>query len=200
MIPTNCLLLIDDHRILIDGLRQTLLPRFKDLPIEAAGSVREALELDVQPSLLVLDIQLPGINGLDGLSLLRQRWPQARILVLSTLDDAQTRERALLLGAEGFVSKTEPASYLADLLEGILLDRRPLSRRAVTTTGADYLTPRQCEVLDLLCCGQANKVIARHLGVSDNTVRRHLQDIFTFLGVNNRTEAVIEARRRGLVR
>lgn len=202
MIPKNCLLLIDDHQLMLDGLQELLRPRFADLPIKTACSVREALELNIQPSLLVLDIQLPGINGLDGLSLLRQRWPQARVLVLSTQDDAQTREQALLRGAECFVSKTQAGSYLVDLLEGLQLNRRSTSttRRNASKPATTLLTPRQCEVLDLLCHGQSNKMMARHLGLSDNTVRRHLQDIYAFLAVNNRTEAVIEARRRGLVR
>ena len=197
MIKNRCLLLIDDHRLLLDGLEHFLRSRFRPLHLESATSMQEALKLNIQPDLVVLDILMPHSSGLDGLALLKQRWPRVRVVVMSSQDDALTREEALLKGAECFISKAEAGAHLADTLQALLQAKPNTPNRHSET--ATLLTPRQYEVLELLSQGQANKVMARHLGLSDKTVRRHLQDIYAFLDVNNRTEAVAEARRRGLI-
>lgn len=197
-----CVLLIDDHQVMLDGMGLLLSPRLPSTPILTASNMQEALQLEETPAVIVLDIKLPGINGLDGLALLSRKWPGVRVLVLSTQDDPATRQEALQRGAAGFMSKTEAGTLLTDLVAGLLAGQapEPCCEPLPAGPGGAYLTPRQCEVLDLLCQGLANKVIARHLNISDNTVRRHLQDIFNFLGVSSRTEAVVEARRCKLVR
>lgn len=194
-------LLIDDHQVLLDGMRLLLSTRLPSTLILTASNLQKALQLEETPAAIVLDIKLPGINGLDGLALLRRKWPDTCVVVLSSQDDPATQQEALQRGASGFISKTEAGTLLAELIASLLAGQAPESCRkpGPAESSGTYLTPRQCEVLDLLCQGLANKVIARHLEISDNTVRRHLQDIFNFLGVSNRTEAVLEARRRKLV-
>lgn len=162
-----------------------------------ATSLSDAVANGAAPDVIVLDIKLSGVNGLEGLALLRRKWPDARIVMLSAQDDVDTRQQALARGAVGFVSKTEGGEQIVVAVLNALHGQA--STQQVAPPGAQYLTPRQYEVLDLLNQGLTNKLIAKKLDLSDNTVRRHVQDIFTFFGVSNRTEAVFAARRQGLV-
>lgn len=199
--PTHqpSLLIIDDHAILLEGLGIVLKHEMPDLELHTASSIHAALQLELQPCGIVVDIKLPGLNGLDGVTLLRKRWPLARLIMLSAQDDEFTRNNALERGVHCFLSKSENSPHIAATIRNQLLSDNqapfPLPRGE-----QDFLTPRQCEVLELLCGGLSNKLIARELKLSDNTVRRHVQDILSYFGVANRTEAVFEARRRGYIR
>lgn len=176
-----------------------------DSEVIEAGTLNEAMhgapqKLDV----ILLDIKLPGLNGVDGIALLKRKWPQVPILVLSSQDEPETVRLALARGATGFISKAETADNIITLLHRILRGEvsAPLAQAGC---GGDipgvllHLTPRQCEVLDLMCQGMSNKLIARQLNLSENTVRGHVQAILGFLQVSSRSEAAFAARRRGLV-
>lgn len=164
-----------------------------------AATLHEALALDAEPDVIVLDVNLPGLNGLEGLAPLQRRWPAAGIVMLSAQDDAETRRIALTLGAAAFVSKAEAGARIGETIDQLLHAGMP-SGPDNSPPAQPYLTPRQYEVLNLLSQGLTNKLIARQIDLSDNTVRRHVQDIFAFFGVATRTEAVFEARRQGLIR
>ncbi len=194
------ILLIDDHVMFRAGLRMVLERGIAAAAFFEAGSLDEAIsktpdEVDV----VLLDIHLNGPNGLDGLALINRKWPLAPILMLSSQDEPETVELALARGAAGFVSKAESPENIVDainrVLRGEVAERFPVTKN----TTLQRLTPRQCEVLNLLHQGLSNKLIARELSLSENTVRRHVQDILEFFGVVNRSEAVFAARRRGLV-
>lgn len=193
------LLIIDDHAILLEGLGIVLKQEMPDLELHTASSIHAALQQELAPTGIVVDIKLPGLNGLDGVTLLKKRWPLARLVMLSAQDDEYTRNNALERGVHCFLSKAESSPHIVARIRALLLDEggspQPASRGE-----QDFLTARQCEVLELLCDGLSNKLIARELKLSDNTVRRHVQDILGYFGVSNRTEAVFEARRRGYVR
>ncbi|CAM3919618.1 Transcriptional regulatory protein FixJ [Pseudomonas reidholzensis] len=147
--------------------------------------------------LLLVDVQLEGLSGLEGIALLKQRWPEAKVLMVSASQDAKLMEQALTLGAMGFICKTEsPQRLLAQITEALAdlwpdehLPKAPLK-----------LTPRQYEVLDLLHQGLSNKLIGRRLDLSENTVRGHVQATLSALNVSSRSEAAFVARRLGLVR
>lgn len=174
-----------------------LQARIEDVSIVTASSLAEALQITKTPDVVVLDVRLPGISGLTGMPLLRRNWPRAQVVILSSQSDEETRKQALEAGATTFISKAESGDRIVEILCGLMKGETP--RRLGISREQGYLTPRQCEVLDLICHGMTNKMIAKKLQLSENTVRRHIQDIFTFFRVVSRTEAVYEARRRGMV-
>lgn len=153
-----------------------------DLELHTASSIHAALQLELQPCGIVVDIKLPGLNGLDGVTLLRKRWPLAPAdHALSAQDDRFTRNCALERGVHCFcpspkTARTSPPPSATSCLATI---KPPFPARSEQ----DFLTPRQCEMLELLCGGLSNKLIARELKLSDNTVRRHVQDILSYFGV-----------------
>ncbi len=197
---TPTILLVDDHAILLDGLRMLMASHIDGAEVITAHSLSEAIKTRATPDVIVLDIKLPGINGLEGVAPLQRKWPQVQIVILSSLDDPTTQEKALSLGVSAFHSKADDGERIVETIQKLLL--RGKTKRALTsspTLQPQHLSPRQCEVLDLLCQGLSNKLIANRMNISNNTVRRHLQDIFSIFGVANRTEAIFEARRRGLI-
>jgi DNA-binding NarL/FixJ family response regulator len=194
------ILLIDDHAMFRAGLCMVIGSALPGACIFEAATLEDALgnapaELDVA----LLDIQLKGASGLDGLKLIKQQWPQMPVLMLSSQDEPHTQRLALTQGAAGFVSKAEAADKIIDAIELALRGELAAPKPADASLPTRQLTPRQHEVLELLHQGLSNKLIARQLVLSDNTVRRHVQDILEFLGVLSRSEAVFIARKQGLL-
>jgi DNA-binding NarL/FixJ family response regulator len=192
------ILLIDDHDIFRHGLRSLLSDCCPSVCVLEAASIEQIFDAPhPDPDLVLLDLRLPGLSGLDGIAPIKARWPQAVIAVLSSLDGSEAESEVLARGAAAFISKGETSERILRQVEHLLAGPdRPQVHAA--PSGAP-LTPRQCEVLQLLCRGLANKLIARELALSENTVRRHVQDILEHLRVTSRAEAVFAARRRGLV-
>ncbi|MBK7616902.1 MAG: response regulator transcription factor [Burkholderiales bacterium] len=200
LLPAYRVLLVDDHAMFRTGLKMVISTAMPDTEILEAGSLEAALSSvagDVH--VLLLDIMLKGLNGLEGLALLKRRWPLAPVLVLSSQDEPETVRLALSRGAAGFVSKAEPAEKIVEAIQLALGGHVATVQAFGDGAVQQRLTPRQCEVLSLLHQGLSNKLIARQLSLSDNTVRRHVQDILAFFDVASRTEAVFEARQRGLI-
>lgn len=196
------LLLIDDHALFRSGLRLVLLQGMADVEVLEAASLEQAVRTtDEPPALVLLDIQLQGVNGLEGLGLLRQRWPQVPVVMLSSIATPGTIAQALARGAAAFVSKGDTPDQIIAVIRHTLahLQQPPLAISAPTKPGVPRLTPRQCEVLDLLCEGLPNKLIARRLQVSEFTVRGHVQAVLGLLGVNSRSQATFAARQSGLI-
>lgn len=166
-----------------------------------AGSLNEATQLNVaSPDVILLDIKLPGLSGMEGIALLRRQWPESPVLMLSAQDEPEMVRTATARGAAGFVSKAESAERIVEVIEQVLRNEHPApaeeDEEEMTTL---RLTPRQCEVLELLCQGLSNKLIARRLDLSENTVRWHVQAILSALQVSSRSEAAFAARQLGLV-
>lgn len=198
------LLLIDDHAMFRTGLRMVLRANMKNSDIQEAGSLEEALRSEISmPDLVLLDVKLPGLNGVEGIALLKRKWPEAPILILSSQDEPETMRLALTRGAIGFISKADTAEKIVAVVKNILRGEHP-TKHDHPSSDEDLdipppLTPRQCEVLVLLCQGLSNKLIARQLTLSEHTVRGHVQGILRFLHVASRSEATFAARQRGLV-
>ncbi|GAB3364624.1 MULTISPECIES: response regulator [Giesbergeria] len=200
------LLLVDDHTLFRTGLRLIVQDHPGVGTIAEAGSIAQACALGLPLlELVLLDIQLPGMSGLDGLHLLRQSYPVARIVLVSASMAPDAVREARLRGADGFLPKSASAE---DILHAITLALAgqpcfpPESNTPAVAcfgTPAPSLTSRQLDVLSLLCNGKPNKVIARDLGLSENTVRVHVAAIFSQLGVNSRSAALLQAQRLGLV-
>ena len=202
------ILLIDDHSLFRCGLRMVLASAIAGVQVAEAASLEEAMRSEMAaPSLVLLDIQLHGHNGLEGMALVRRRWPQASVIVLSSEASPQKVQLALERGATAFVSKADPPDRMLAVIDQVRLGQPVTHGTAEAPAGAaspaeaphPLLTPRQSEVLDLVCQGLSNKVIGRRLNLSENTVRGHVQAVLAALQVSSRSEAGFAARRRGIV-
>ena len=198
MTPSH-ILLIDDHPMFRAGLGMVINRMLSNIDIHQASSVDEAMNMiSIDISLVLLDIKLNGSSGLQGIVPLKQKWPSVPILMLSSHDEPETTRLALSRGATAFVSKAETPENIIDIIAQLLRGELPQAK-PVAGQSDKHLTPRQKEVLELLHQGLTNKVIARRLSLSDNTVRRHMQEILKYFDVATRAEAVFAARQQALV-
>jgi len=199
----------DDHPLFREGIRFFL--KLLDAQVTAleAGSLQatmDKLALEWPVDLLLLDLEMPGMNGGEGFFSLRRRYPQLSIAILSGLNDANVIRTLLDGGARGFIPKLAGSEQLLDALRRILAGEiyvpdALLGRQvAVAKEAGDTLTARQLDILPLLAEGMPNKQIADALGVTEGTVKQHLKELFKRLSARNRTQAVQEARRLGLLR
>jgi len=197
---TPHVLLIDDHAMFRSGLKLVISSAMAEATIHEAGSLQEALDYTPEGlDVVLLDINLRGLSGLEGIELLQRKWPQVPVLMLSSQSEPETVRLALARGAAGFVSKAETADYIVQAIYKVLQGTPAELPTATDAASTRRLTPRQCEVLDLLNQGLSNKLVARKLSLSDNTVRRHVQDILEFFNVGSRAEAVAVARQLRLI-
>jgi two-component system nitrate/nitrite response regulator NarL len=200
------LLLIDDHSLFRTGLRLVLAATPRVADILEADTVMNAVQQHANHAvdLILLDIQMPGLNGLDGVGVLRTYFPAAPILIVSGADDQVVTRAAATPGVLGFLSKSASVEQIEAAIAGCLRGERSFPREALAPSlrrqRRDTLTPRQMEVLSHLCLGSSNKVIAHAMSLSENTVRVHIAAIFAHLDVTTRTAAVLQAQRDGLVR
>ena len=205
------ILLVDDHPLFMEGMRGILHKLEKDVSIHTTGSCEEALSLidNDDFDLVLLDINLPGISGLDGLQQIRHQLPATPLIVMSASEDRNKVLQAIERGAKGFIPKSSTPDIIITALQLVLsggvylpmavLDTVNSSQSKVNNTAGPNLTARQIEVLKLLAEGHSNKLIGRHLSMAENTVRVHVSAILRFLDVSNRTEAGFAASRMGLL-
>lgn len=208
-------LVVDDHPLICEALRQVLKALDKDIELLEAGSGQDALaEADKNDSidLVLLDLALPDADGFEVLRELRERHPSFPVVVLSASERADTVMRALDAGAMGFIPKTSPNEVLLGALRLVIsggvylpaevLRHAPSPERAPGAAEASYrsigLTERQSQVLALMVQGMPNKLICRELDLAEGTVKIHVTAILKALGVSSRTQAVIAVGRLGL--
>lgn len=212
------LLLVDDHVLFREGLALLLRPALDDATILEAGTCAEAfavLAREGPVDLILMDLQMPGMPGLEGIALVRERHPDVPVVALSSSDDRDTVLSALDAGAMGFIPKSSTSAVLLSALrlilaKGIYLppstflglrEQAPPSaaHRAGAKEPSDLgLTPRQSDVLYRILQGKPAKVICRELGLSGTTVKVHTSAVLRALNVTTRTQAVIAAGRLGL--
>ncbi len=204
------ILVIDDHPLILDALTQ-LLPQLAG-GVEVRGAVHagEAIAiLDDEPdiALILLDLALPGVRGLDLLADLMLDYPGVPVVVLSATHDDATVNAALAAGARGFIAKTANAGMLLEALQQVLDGivcratdpaQMPDGDGAHIAPSALRLTARQADVLRLMVQGKPNKLICRDLRLSEGTVKVHVSAILRTLQVSSRTQAVAELARRGI--
>jgi DNA-binding NarL/FixJ family response regulator len=201
-VPTSAsILLIDDHALFRSGLQMVLSTGLPGVEVAGVGSLEEAMRSAAEaPAVVLLDIQLQGLNGLEGIALVKRKWPQAAVVMLSSHTGQEWVRASLSRGAAAFVSKADTAENILAVVSPLLRgEGLPPAPAEPAPTGVPRLTPRQSEVLDLLCQGLSNKAIGKRLNLSENTVRGHVQATFAFLHVSSRSEAAFAARRQGLV-
>ncbi|MBC3807176.1 response regulator transcription factor [Undibacterium seohonense] len=200
------ILLIDDHSLFRSGLKTLICNSLANVDIVESNSLEDAMRLpNPLLHLILLDIKLQGLNGLDGAILLKQKWPETPIVVISADNSLETLRLAQEKGARYFIPKTSSADAILQIIikalddPGIEFTKTPKEFESRSTSNKNLLTPRQYEVLDLVCKGHSNKMIARQLELSENTVRCHVQVLLAALNASNRAEAAFTARRMGLV-
>ena len=208
------ILLVDDHPVVRDGLRAMLglQPDFQIVG-EANNGV-EAVQQVVQlrPDVILLDLEMPELDGVAALEQIRAANPAARVIILTAYDEDERIVSAIVAGAQGYVLKGAPredifrairivhagGSLWQPLIASTL--RRRLSEQADKLEDAVDLTPREIEVLQLIAQGKSNKQIAAELVITERTCKFHVSSILSKLEASNRTEAVKIAAQRGLVK
>ena len=197
-------LIADDHAVVRQGLR-TFLGLQEDIEVvgEAADGEQAVAEAErLAPDVVLMDLVMPRMDGVEAIRRLRERVPAARAVVLSSFIDEDRLFPVVRAGAAGYLLKDiEPAELVAAIRTvhggGALLHPRVAARLLAEVAG-DPLTPREREVLALIGRGMANKVIARELGLAEKTVKTHVSSILAKLGVADRTQAALYAVREGL--
>jgi DNA-binding NarL/FixJ family response regulator len=207
-------LIVDDHPIVRQGL-QSLLSNYSDIQVtgEADTGVDALREAALQqPDVVLLDIRMPGANGIDIARQLRRQSPQARIIILTAYDDEEYLAGALQAGAHGYLLKTASHETLAEairdahagqrvlspgLIDGVLRQFQEVARESLISQSG--LSESELEILQLLAAGATNKDIAERLYWSEVTAKRKVGDILLKMGSSNRAQAVAEAIRRGLI-
>ena len=213
-------LLADDHVVVRAGTKQ-LLERHADITIVGeASNGQEAIELtsDLKPDVVVMDIRMPGVSGVEATKRIKEEHPDVAVLVLTAHDDDEYVFALLQAGANGYLLKTTEADELVKAIRTVIggeLALAPMVAGKVVsqfTSGKtlpdvlsnikndyDGLTEREMDILRLVGKGLTNKEIGRDLYISDRTVQAHLSNIFSKLNVSSRTEAVMHAVRKGWI-
>jgi DNA-binding NarL/FixJ family response regulator len=203
-------MLVDDHLMVRDGL-QVFLSVYDDLEIVAeAGDGAEAFDLcaQVRPDVILMDIVMPNVDGPSATARIRETFPQVQVIALTSFVEVELVQRALRSGASGYLLKDVHPDKLAQAIRDAYQGRPTIASAAAQVlaqaarqpvpVGAD-LTPRERQVLALLAEGRTNKQIAEALTISSGTVRLHVSNILSKLGVSNRTEAARLALQHNLV-
>ena len=204
-------LVVDDHLIVRQGLRLMLEEAGEDFELvgEAAdGETAMTLVHDLQPDVVLMDIRLPGLDGIDALARIRANSPRIAVLILTTYNEDALIVRGLRAGACGYLLKdtTRDALFRAirTAAQGELLLQPEMMTRALSHAEPHHshelaLTERECDVLVEVARGKRSKEIAAQLGITENTVKGHLTSIYGKLGVDSRASAVAIALERGLL-
>lgn len=203
---TNKVLLVDDHTIVREGLR-VLIETQSDLAVVGeAKNGQEALDQykRTKPDILLLDLVLPDMCGVDVIKKLRQNYASVYILVLTTFDGEEDIYRALKAGAMGYLLKDTPKKELFRAIREVCSGKRfipeEIASKLAAYIGEIELTARESQILQLIAKGSSNKKIAESLFITEGTVKTHINHILKKLSAKSRTEAVKIAIERGLLR
>jgi len=199
-------LVVDDH----PPMRMGLVALIKSQPgmdvVAEASDGEEAIEVydDVLPDIVLMDLRMPGMGGVEAILAIRKKHPEARVIVLSTYDMDEDIHRAIQSGAKSYLLKDMPTEEIASTIRWIYGGGdaslpRQVAERLTERSQREQLTERQRDVLEALVKGRSNKEIASSLFISEDTVKSHLTTLFARLRVRDRTEAAVEAIRHGII-
>ena len=199
------ILIVDDH----PPMRMGLVALIKSQPgmdvVAEASDGEEAIEVydDVLPDVVLMDLRMPGIGGVEAILAIRKKHPKARVIVLSTYDLDEDIHRAIQSGAQSYLLKDMPSEEIASTIHGVFAGDtmlpRQVAERLTMRSQREQLTERERDVLESLIKGRSNKEIASGLFLSEETVKSHLKMLFAKLRVHDRTGAAVEAIRHGIV-
>ena len=206
------ILVVDDHALVREGLRQVLKGLDEQLEVLEAAHCERAFELAVlhpDLDLVLLDYQLPGMNGLEALALFGQNHPELPVVMISGSVDRRLVRQVMALGAVGFIAKASLSSDLLSILQTVLAGQiyvpteflaSSAASNEIDAPGGPQLTARQEDVLKLLLDGRSNKEISAVLDLSDETVKNHVSALLRAFGVQTRVQAVLAAAEHGYSR
>jgi len=213
-IPAKIRVMItDDHPVVREGL-SAMLSREKDIEVVAeAANGNEAIvkARDLKPDIVLMDLRMPEVDGVEAMRRIRTENPDIKFIVLTTYDNDEYIFQGIEAGARAYLLKDSPreemfkairvvsegGSLIEPAVAGKVLDRFAALSRQVQIPEA--LSEREVEILKLIAQGTSNKIIATSLNIGESTVKTHIQSIFNKLGVNDRTEAVTEAIKKGII-
>jgi DNA-binding NarL/FixJ family response regulator len=199
------IIVVDDQSVVRQGF-VALINTVSDMEVVAEGiNGEQAIELYRQhkPDVMLIDLRMPVIGGVEAITKIRQEFPEARLIVLTTYDGDEDIYRSLQAGAKGYLLKDMFFEELETAIRSVHAGARRIpaviAERLAERMSGSALTDRELEVLELIVKGQSNKEIAKSLTISEATVKSHINSLLSKLGVTDRTQAATTALQRGLV-
>jgi DNA-binding NarL/FixJ family response regulator len=199
------ILTVDDHPMLREGIAAVLASEEDMFLVAEASNGREAIEQfrTHRPDITLMDVQMPEVNGIDAIVKIREEFPDARIIVLTTYTGDAQAARAFKAGAYGYLLKSMVRKELVDTIRLVHAGKKKIPAEIAVEMAQhhsdDALTQREIEVLHEVAAGNANKMVAQLLNISEETVKAHMRSILSKLGANDRTHAVTIALKRGII-
>jgi DNA-binding NarL/FixJ family response regulator len=204
------LLIAEDHALVRAGLQQ-LVSTFEGVELVATagdGAEAVALCLETEPDVVLMDLEMPRLDGIEATRRIAHESPTTQVVVLTSFSGRERILQALDAGAVGYVLKDAAPDELARAVHVAARGESPLDPKAARTLltarrtpgAVDLLTEREREILAMVASGLPNKVISRRLGISEKTVKGHLTNVFRTIGVTDRTQAALWAQRHGITR
>jgi len=195
----------DDHPLFRDGVAALLSKQDDIYVLGEASNGNEALEvsLELRPDVILMDLQMPGLNGTEATRLILQALPSAKVLMLTTYKGDVRANEALSAGAAGDAMKDTVRKDLVNIIRDIYEGRKVVPPEVAIDLAAhlndEKLTQRELDVLRFVALGQSNRAVAKALGITEDTVKSHMRNVLAKLMANDRTHAVLIAVRRGIL-
>ena len=199
------ILSVDDHPLLREGIAALIVNQTDMKLVAQASNGREAIEQfrSHRPDVTLMDLQMPEMSGIDALIAISSEFPGARFIVLTTYAGDVLAHRALKAGAQAYLLKSLVRKDLLDTIRAVHAGKKRISPEVAAQladhVADDALTAREIEVLRLIAAGDANKLIAGQLSITEETVKSHVGNILSKLGANDRTHAVTIGLKRGII-
>jgi DNA-binding NarL/FixJ family response regulator len=199
------ILLADDHHVLRQGVRALAADELDMKFVAEASSGHEAIEQfrKHQPDVVLMDLQMPDMNGIDAMIAIRDEFPDARFIILTTYAGDVQISRALKAGARAYLLKSLLRRELLDTIRAVFAGQKRIPAEVAAQVADhladDSLTSREIDVLRLIAAGNANKIVADKLSITEETVKGHVKSILSKLGANDRTHAVTIGLKRGII-
>ncbi|UPG85649.1 response regulator transcription factor [Luteibacter aegosomatis] len=196
---------VDDHPLLREGIAAVIEGQPGLELVGEASNGEEAIERyrELRPDLTLMDLQMPGMGGIAAIEKIRDEFPDARILVLTTYRGDVQAMRAFRAGAQGYLLKSELRKEMLSTIQQMMEGKRrippEIASEMAEYAADDELTPRETQVLTRVAMGEANRDVAVALGIAEETVKAHMKSILAKLQANDRTHAVAIALRRGII-